>query len=76
MAGPDRIDLNYDREYSKSLFNKGEDKEWSHRTCYERAYDTIVVFGDSNYRFDIPKFKIITVQKKRLVSKFYCLFYT
>ena len=59
-----RIDLGtYERQYPKTLFNKGvRAKDEDHvGHIMKETDDKIVVFGDSNYRFDIPKSRIIAV---------------
>lgn len=48
-------------EYNKSLFNKGvrTDNEDHVGHVVKETDDKIVVFGDYNYRFDIPKSEIV-----------------
>jgi hypothetical protein len=62
-----RIDLGtYEREYPKSLFNKGVRAKNEDHVGYimRETDDKIVVFGDRGYRYDIPKSLIIAVGRK------------
>ena len=71
-ASPDSdIDLGtYEKEYPKSLFNKGvRAKNEDHvGHVMKETDDKIVVFGDSNYRFDLPKSKIIAVGRNLILD--------
>ena len=71
-ATPDtEIDLAaYEKEYPKSLFNKGvRAKNEDHvGHVVKEADDKIIVFGDRNYRYDIPKSKIIAVGRNVIVD--------
>jgi RNase P/RNase MRP subunit p29 len=69
---PGNVDLaTYEREYPKSMFNKGV------RTANEdhvghvvkETKNEIVVFGHYDYRFDIPKSEIIAVGRNVIVGK-------
>src|SRR5215208_4709957 len=65
------IDLaTYEKEYPKSLFNKGvRAKNEDHvGHVMKEVGDKIVVFGESNYRFDIPKSKIIAVGRNIILD--------
>ena len=69
---PDKIHLAiYEKEHPTSPFNKGEGAKNEDRVRHvmEETNDKIVVFGDSNYRFDIPKSNYGS-RKKCLISKF------
>ena len=58
--GPN-VDLaTYERKYPKGLFNKGvRAKNEDHiGHVMKETDDKIVIFGDYNYRFDVPKSKI------------------
>ena len=65
------VDLaSYEKEYPKSLFNKGvrtKDEEHVGHVVKETD-DKIVVFGHYDYRFDIPKSKIIAVGRNVIVD--------
>jgi sporulation protein YlmC with PRC-barrel domain len=68
------IDLGtYEKQYPKSLFNKGvRAKNEDHiGHVMKETDDKIVVFGESNYRFDIPKSKIIAVGRNVIVDMDY-----
>jgi hypothetical protein len=71
-ATPDtEIDLAaYEKEYPKSLFNKGVKAKNEDRVGYitKETEDKIVVFGDRDYRYDIPKTKIIAVGRNVIVD--------
>jgi adenylate cyclase len=70
-TGPYIVDLaTYEKEYPKSLFNKGvRAKNEDHvGHVMKETDDKIVVFGDSNYRFDIPKSKIIAVGRNVILD--------
>jgi hypothetical protein len=65
------IDLGtYEKQYPKSLFNKGvRAKNEDHvGHVMKETDDKIVVFGESNYRFDIPKSKIIAAGRNVIVD--------
>jgi hypothetical protein len=58
------IDLaTYERKYPKTLFNKGVRAENEENVGHvmKETDDKIVVFGGHDYRYDIPKSKILTV---------------
>ena len=60
----ENIDLaTYERKYPKTLFNKGVRAESEDNVGHvmKETDDKIVVFGHHDYRFDIPKSKIIAV---------------
>jgi hypothetical protein len=60
----ENIDLaTYERKYPKTLFNKGvrAENEVHVGHVMKETDDKIIVFGDHNYRYDIPKSKIIAV---------------
>ena len=70
-TGRDRIDLaTYEKEYPKSLFNKGvRAKNEDHvGHVMKETEDKIVIFGESNYRFDIAKSKIIAVGRNVILD--------
>jgi sporulation protein YlmC with PRC-barrel domain len=71
-ATPDtEIDLAvYEKEYPKSLFNKGVRAKNEDRVGYvaKETDDKIIVFGDRDYRYDIPKSKIIAVGRNVIVD--------
>jgi adenylate cyclase len=65
------IDLGtYEKEYPKSLFNKGvrakNEDDVGH--VMKETDDKIVVFGQSNYRFDIPKSHIIAAGRNVILD--------
>src|SRR5215207_2309371 len=65
------IDLGtYEKEYPKSLFNKGvrTNNEDDVGHVMKETNDKIVVFGQSNYRFDIPKSHIIAVGRNVILD--------
>jgi hypothetical protein len=70
----DNIDLaTYEREYPKSLFNKGvrtQDEEHIGHVMKETD-DKIVVFGHYDWRFDVPKDKIIAVGRNVILGMNY-----
>ena len=53
----------YERKYPKGLFNKGvRAKNEDHiGHVMKETDDKIVIFGDYNYRFDVPKSRIYEV---------------
>jgi sporulation protein YlmC with PRC-barrel domain len=66
-----RIDLGtYDKEYPKSLFNKGVRANNEDHVGYimRETDDKIVVFGDRGYRYDIPKSLIIAVGRNVILG--------
>jgi class 3 adenylate cyclase len=70
-TGRDRIDLaTYEKEYPRSLFNKGvRAKNEDHvGHVMKETDDKIVVFGQSNYRFDIPKSHIIAAGRNVILN--------
>lgn len=70
-TGRDRIDLAaYEKEYPKSLFNKGvRAKNEDHvGHVMKETNDKIVIFGESNYRFDISKTKIIAAGRNVILD--------
>ena len=67
----ENIDLaTYERKYPKSLFNKGvrvlNEDHVGH--VMRETDDKIVIFGDSNYRFDVPKSKIKEVGRNVILN--------
>ena len=69
--GRDRIGLaTYEKEYPKSLFNKGvRAKNEDHvGHVMKGTNEKIVVFGQSNYRFDIPKSHIIAAGRNVILN--------
>jgi adenylate cyclase len=65
------IDLaSYERKYPKSLFNKGvrilNEDHVGH--VMKEIDDKIVIFGDYNYRFDVPKSKIKEVGRNVILN--------
>jgi sporulation protein YlmC with PRC-barrel domain len=70
-ATPDtEIDLAAYEEYPKSLFNKAVRAKNEDRVGYvaKETDDKIMVFGDRDYRYDIPKSKIIAVGRNIIVD--------
>jgi hypothetical protein len=71
---PDNIDLaSYEREYPRSLFNKGvrtQDEEHVGHVMKETD-DKIVVWGHYDWRFDVPKSKIIAVGRNVILGMNY-----
>lgn len=68
---PENIDLaTYEKRYPKSLFNKGvRVKNEDHAGhIMKETDDTIVVFGDYNQRFDVPKSKIYEVGRNVILN--------
>ena len=65
------IDLaTYEKKYPKSLFNKGvrtKNEDYVGHVMKD-AGNNIVVFGDHDYRFDIPKSKIIAVGRNVIMD--------
>jgi sortase (surface protein transpeptidase) len=76
VIGPDAepVDLaTYEGKYPKSLFNKGvrtEDEDHIGHVMMETD-DEIVVYGHHDYRFDIPKTRIIAVGRNAIVNMKY-----
>lgn len=68
------IDLaTYERQYPKSLFNKGvrtQDEEHVGHVMKETD-DKIVVWGHYDWRFDVPKSKIIAVGRNVILGMDY-----
>src|ERR671938_1851818 len=68
------IDLaSYERKYPKSLFNKGvriENEDHIGHIMRETD-DKIVIFGEYNYRFDVPKSKIKEVGRNVILDMEY-----
>lgn len=60
----------YEKEYPKSLFNKGVRAKNEDHVGHvaKETDDKIVVFGDRDYRYDIPKSKIIAVGRNVIVD--------
>lgn len=68
------VDLaTYEREYPKSLFNKGvrtQDEEHVGHVMKETD-DKVVVWGHYDWRFDVPKSKIIAVGRNVILGMDY-----
>jgi sporulation protein YlmC with PRC-barrel domain len=65
------VDLaTYEGKYPRSLFNKGvRAKNEDHvGHVMKETDDKIVVFGDHDYRYDIPKSKIIAVGRNVILD--------
>jgi sporulation protein YlmC with PRC-barrel domain len=67
----ENLDLaTYERKYPKSLFNKGlrtlNEDHIGH--VMKELDDKIIIFGDHNYRFDIPKSKIKEVGRNVILK--------
>ena len=70
-AGSGDIDLaTYEKEFDKSLFNKGVRTQNEDHVGHvmKETDDKIVVFGHYNYRYDIPKSKIIAVGRNVIIG--------
>ncbi|HXG06113.1 MAG TPA: hypothetical protein VNI77_02165 [Nitrososphaera sp.] len=71
---PDNVDLaSYERQYPKSLFNKGvrtQDEEHVGHVVKETG-DMIVIWGHYDYRFDVPKSEIIAVGRNVILGMNY-----
>ena len=71
---PEMVDLaTYEGKYPKSLFNKGvrtQDEEHIGHVMME-AKNKIVVYGHYDWRFDIPKSKIIAVGRNVIIGMDY-----
>jgi hypothetical protein len=71
---PENIDLaTYERQYPKSLFNKGvrtQDEEHVGHVVKETG-SKIVVWGHYDYRFDVPKSKIVAVGRNVILGMDY-----
>jgi sporulation protein YlmC with PRC-barrel domain len=68
------IDLaSYERKYPKSLFNKGVRIENEDHIGHimKETKDKIVIFGEYNYRFDVPKSKIKQVGRNVILDMEY-----
>ena len=63
----------YERKYPKSLFNKGVriENEDSIGHIMRETDDKIVIFGSYDYRFDVPKSKIIAVGRNVILGMDY-----
>jgi sporulation protein YlmC with PRC-barrel domain len=67
-----QVDLGtYEGKYPRTLFNKGVRTENEDHVGHvmKETNDKIVVFGDGNQRFDIPKSEIIAVGMNVIVRK-------
>jgi hypothetical protein len=68
------VDLaTYERQYPKSLFNKGvrtQDEEHVGHVMKETD-DKVVVWGHYDYRFDVPKKKIVAVGRNVILGMDY-----
>jgi adenylate cyclase len=67
----ENLDLaTYERKYPKGLFNKGvrvlNEDHVGH--VMKETYDKIVIFGDYNYRFDVPKSEIKEVGRNVILN--------
>ncbi|HEY7696251.1 MAG TPA: hypothetical protein VH797_09175 [Nitrososphaeraceae archaeon] len=65
------VDLaSYESKFPKSLFNKGVRIENEDHVGFvmKETDDKIVIFGDRNYRFDVPKSKIIAVGRNVILG--------
>jgi hypothetical protein len=63
----------YEGEYPRSLFNKGvrtQDEEHVGHVMKETR-DAIVVYGHHDYRFDVPKGKIIAAGRNVILGMDY-----
>ena len=60
----------YEEEYAKTLFNKGVRIENEDHVGHimKETDDKIVIFGERNYRFDVPKSKIIAVGRNVILG--------
>ncbi|MDQ3903613.1 MAG: hypothetical protein M3247_08245 [Thermoproteota archaeon] len=71
---PGNVDLaTYERQYPKTLFNKGvrtQDEEHVGHVMKETD-NTIVIWGHYDWRFDIPKSKIIAVGRNVILGMDY-----
>jgi sporulation protein YlmC with PRC-barrel domain len=60
----------YMKEYAKTLFNKGvriaNEDHVGH--VMKETDDTIIIFGERDYRFDVPKSKIIAVGRNVILG--------
>jgi hypothetical protein len=68
------IDLaSYERKYPKSLFNKGVRIENEDHIGHivKETDDKVVIFGEYNYRFDVPKSKIKQVGRNVILDMKY-----
>ena len=69
----DREMAAYEGEYPRSMFNKGvrtQDEEHVGHVMKETG-DTVVVFGERGFRFDVPKSAIITVGRNVILGMDY-----
>jgi sporulation protein YlmC with PRC-barrel domain len=65
------VDLaSYEGKFPKSLFNKGVRIENEDHVGFvmKETDDKVVVFGDRDYRFDVPKSKIISVGRNVILG--------
>src|SRR5215212_1272639 len=67
----ENLDLaTYERKYPKGLFNKGvrviNEDHVGH--VMKETYDKLVIFGDYNYRFDVPKSEIKEVARNVILN--------
>lgn len=68
---PENVDLaTYERQYPKSLFNKGVRTNNADHVGHvvKETDDKIVVFGHYDYRFDIPKSEIVAAGRNVIVG--------
>jgi len=68
----------YEKEYAKTLFNKGVRIENEDHVGHimKETDDKIVIFGERNYRFDVPKSKIIAVGRNVILGMDWDQLYT
>jgi hypothetical protein len=73
-TNPGDVDLaTYEKQYPKSLFNKGvrtQDEEHVGHVMKETD-DTLVIWGHYDWRFDVPKSKIIAVGRNVILGMDY-----
>jgi len=73
-ASPGDVDLgSYEKQYPRSLFNKGvrtQDEEHLGHIMKE-TNDKIVIWGHYDWRFDVPKSKIIAVGRNVILGMNY-----
>jgi hypothetical protein len=67
----DTIDFaRYEKEYAKTLFNKGvriaNEDHVGH--IMKETGDKIIIFGERDYRFDVPKSKIIAIGRNVILG--------
>jgi hypothetical protein len=72
---PEPVDLaTYEGKYPQSLFNKGvrtRDEEHVGHVMTDRGGNKIVIWGHYNWRFDVPKSKIIAVGRNVILDMDY-----